>query len=93
MTTLKRYFLPAAISFIFVAFCGIAALAAIIDRSIGGMLIIAAALAVSTAVSPAFARKPGQPPNDPRIEHLPIAGKFTSAGASKAGTYPLHLER
>ncbi|MGA9884170.1 MAG: hypothetical protein WBQ34_10665 [Candidatus Acidiferrales bacterium] len=40
---------------------------------------------------PMFDRKPSQPVNYPRIEHLRIAGKYAPTGAAKIGVSPLHL--
>lgn len=41
--------------------------------------------------APMFARKPSQPANYPRIEHLRIAGKYAPTSAAKIGVSPLHL--
>ncbi len=50
------------------------------------LLPMAAAILV-----PMFDRKPSQPVNYPRIEHLRIAGKYAPTGAAKIGVSPLHL--
>lgn len=104
---LKRYFLPLAVSVIFLASCsvfalGVAFVGAALDRdysAVGALISIFIALAATLGVAvPALRRKSLRPSNYPRIEHLRIAGKYsTSANMSgkeyhwSMGSSPLHL--
>jgi hypothetical protein len=59
----------------------------------GAPFIISIATAIAIAIFvPMFARKPLQPANYPRIEHLRIAGKYAPTSAAKMGVSPLHLQ-
>lgn len=88
---LKRYFTPAAVTVIFLAFCGVFALGVILvgaalDReysAIGAMIPIVVALAAALGILvAALRRKSLRPSNYPRIEHLRIAGKYHVEGTS-----------
>ena len=94
---LKRYFLPAAVSVIFLASCSVFVLGVVLvgaahDRdysTIGAIVPIIIALGIGVAV-PALRRKSLRPSNYPRIEHLRIAGKYHGTSA-EMGISPLHL--
>jgi hypothetical protein len=80
----------------FLAYCGVVVLAAALAKeyhTVGAMIPIFIALAVSVGVAvPASRRKSLRPPNCPRIEHLRIAGKYQAVGTSaEMGISPLHL--
>jgi hypothetical protein len=92
----KRYLVASAIFLVFVAGCGVFALAAAVARghdTLGTLLPIFIALGVSVyagvAVS-ASKRKSLRPSNYPRIEHLRIAEKYHGNGA-QMGISPLRL--
>jgi hypothetical protein len=92
----RRHHFPAfAAAFIFVAFVALLVLCVTIDLRYGSN---AAATTVAVAVpfwaiwAVMFTRKPSHRANYPRIEHLRIAGKYTSTGAAKIGVSPLHLK-
>lgn len=101
----KRYFLTLAVVFAAVAFALVFALCAAIDHRLfssgahtglagaiidAWMPLFAAFLPILIAVF-VVTLKPVRRPNHPRIEHLRIAGKYTSTGASKMGVSPLQL--
>jgi hypothetical protein len=87
---LKRYLAVSAIFLVFLACCGVVALAAALDKA---MIPIFIALAIPLGVAVWASRhKSLRPSNYPRIEHLRIAGKYhamdTFAGM---GISPLRL--
>jgi len=103
---LKRYFLPAVISAIFVFFCSVIAFWVVFEMPYGTsrttiVAIIAQAgafipLAVVLGISiwAASTHKPLRSSNYPRIEHLRIAGKYNYhavGGSAEMGISPLHL--
>jgi hypothetical protein len=65
--------------------------AVIAAGSAGTMVPIFVAIFLAMAV-PMLARKPSQPVNYPRIEHLRIAGKYAPANPAKIGVSPLRLQ-
>lgn len=98
----KHYFFLA-LAFTLMAFVAVFILWFAIDqryRSNGAVIAVIGAagagipiwIGVAVAIfAPMFARKPSQPVNYPRIEHLRIAGKYAPTGAAKIGVSPLHL--
>jgi hypothetical protein len=99
----RHYFLVFAAVFIFMASVAVfilcfdlrygssGAVMAVIAAAAPFIISIATAIAIAILV-PMFARKPLQPANYPRIEHLRIAGKYAPTSASKMGVSPLHLQ-
>jgi len=102
---LKRYFLPAVISAIFLFFCSVTVFYEVFDGRYGTIRTIATIIAQAAVlwVGPfvafaivaagAFTRKSVRPPNYPRIEHLRIAGKYHPVRrfSAEMGISPLHL--
>jgi hypothetical protein len=97
----KHYFFLALAALTFMASVAVFILCFAIDRrygSNGGVIAAAGAgipiwvgVAVAIFAPMFFVRKPSQPVNYPRIEHLRIAGKYAPTGAAKIGVSPLHL--
>ena len=91
---LKRYLRVSAIFLVFLAWCGLVVLAAALAKeydTVGTMIPIFIALAVSVGVAvPASRRKSLRPSDYPRIEHLRIAGKYHGSWA-QMGMSPLRL--
>jgi hypothetical protein len=102
----RHYFLVFAAVFIFMASVAVfilcfdlrygssgAVMAVIAAGAAGAPFIISIATAIAIAIFvPMFARKPLQPANYPRIEHLRIAGKYAPTSAAKIGLSPLRLQ-
>lgn len=98
---MKKYFRTVAVLTVLVAFCAIVALWVAIERRFGTPVMIAANILPFIApfvvlglvmVGAAFKRKPLRSSNQPRIEHLRIAGKYQSVGRfGETGISPLHL--
>jgi hypothetical protein len=89
----ESYFLALAVVFISVAFTALCTLGVAIGRY-GSNTAMTVSMGVAVAVSMWMAmspRKPSQPANYPRFEHLRIAGHHAPTGASMAAVSPLHL--
>jgi len=90
----KHYFLAFAVVSTSVATLALLALCVAISRRYGSKTATIVAMGVALAVPicvAMFPRKPSQPANYPRIEHLRIAGKYAPTDAARVGVSPLHL--
>lgn len=94
---LKRYLAASAISLVFMAGCGVVALAATLGKgheTVGTLIPIFIALGISVYAGVAVStskRRSLRPSNFPRIEHLRISGKYQGSPA-QMGISPLRLK-